>query len=59
MDEKDAPEYKTYTSTYFEGRAIPYTVLIDSAGEVKKTWVGISTYQQMVDDILPLAKESS
>jgi thiol-disulfide isomerase/thioredoxin len=54
IDQKDSDIYKTYFPNYFEGRGIPFTVLIDSSGKAKKQWTGYLPYHQMVDEILAL-----
>lgn len=52
VEAKHTPEFKTYFPKYFHGRAIPFTVLIDSEGRARKDWSGYLSYREMVSDIL-------
>ncbi len=52
VEAKHTSEFKNYFSKYFHGRAIPFTVLIDSEGRARKDWSGYLTYQEIVSDIL-------
>ncbi len=55
MDERENDQFTQY-GDHFEGRSIPYTVLVDSEGEKVKAWTGFKSYQELVQDIAALQK---
>ena len=57
VDQRDSAEFKQYFHDYFKGRAIPFTVLIDSSGKARKQWIGYYPYNTLVGDILAVAAE--
>lgn len=48
--QRDSPEYKKYAS-HMTSRYIPYTVLLDSQGNVLKTWTGYESASDLKKDI--------
>ncbi len=51
MDDRDKEPAKGLMERYFQGRSIPYTVLVDSSGEVHKTWTGYLSFSDLVSEI--------
>lgn len=56
VDEKDQPKNKELFDKYFEGQAIPYTVLVAADGSAKLKWTGAKTYEELVSEIQEVEK---
>ena len=59
VDNRQSLEYQTTYRKYFHGRAIPYTVLVDSNGKARKNWVGYLSYPELVADILAIERNQA
>ena len=59
IEAKHSPEFKTYFSKYFRGRAIPLTVLVAPDGKPAKDWTGYLSAEELVSDILSIESSTT
>ncbi len=59
VDKRQSLEYQTSYRKYFRGRAIPYTVLVDSNGKSLQNWVGYLSYSELMADILAVERNQA
>ncbi len=59
VEKRTSLEYQTTYRKYFHGRAIPYTVLVDSNGRARKNWVGYLHHSELMADILAVERNQA
>ncbi len=50
MDNKNSPNFKKYGSK-FEGRSIPFTIVLDNRGRTLHKMSGYRSYEQLVNEV--------
>jgi hypothetical protein len=58
MDERDKPENKELMEKYFQGESIPYTVAVAPDGKAVANWVGLKSYEDLVNEMAALEKDA-